>query len=294
MTGRLPSAAKTWCAALAAAAVLACGHASAAQPERIVSIGGSVTEILFALGEQDRIVAVDSTSTYPAPASDKPDVGYMRALTAEGVLSVDPDLVLVQAGSGPPDALALIKAAVPVTEVQDDPSPAGIEAKIWEVGAAVGRATEAEALAADLRDRFAHLKAEVSAIGGGPRRVLFVLSLANGRVMAAGRETSADAMISLAGGINAVSDFTGFKPMVDEAVIAAAPDVIVVMARGEHAATPDEVFTLPAFQATPAAASRSLVTMDGLYLLGLGPRTPDAARDLAAALYPGRIRPATP
>lgn len=111
--------------------------------------------------------------------------------------------------------------------------------------------------------------------------------------MAGGADTSADAAIRLAGGVNAATGFSGFKTMVDEAVIAAAPDVVVVMDRGgDHAVTPDALFALPAFQSTPAARDRALIPMDGLYLIGFGPRAPMAARDLAAALYPGRIQPA--
>ncbi|BBE72353.1 heme/hemin ABC transporter substrate-binding protein [Oharaeibacter diazotrophicus] len=276
-------------AALALAVVAALPAAAA---ERIVSIGGAVTEIAFALGAADRVVAVDSTSTFPAEADGRPDVGYMRQLAAEGVLSVAPDLVLLQAGSGPPDALAVIRAAVKVADVPETPSAAGIGDKIRAVGTALGKSAEAEALAADVAARFAALEREVSAFGER-RRVLFVLSMSGGRIVAGGRDTTADAAIRLAGGINAADGFSGFKPMVDEAVIAAAPDVVVVMNRGDHALAPDDVFALPAFASTPAAAGKALIAMDGLYLLGFGPREPEAVRDLAAALYPGRIAPAT-
>lgn len=278
--------------AAAVALTLLAGGPAAAAPARLVSIGGAVTEILYALGAADRIAAVDSTSTFPAAAADKPDVGYMRALSAEGVLSVQPDLVVAVEGAGPPDAIAVLKAAVPVEEVADTPTPEGVAAKIRRVGAIVGAPAEAEALAGGVAADFAALERETAGIAER-RRVLFVLSLSGGRVMAAGAETSADAMIRLAGGINAATGFSGFKPMVDEAVIAAAPDVVVVMRRGEHATGADELFALPAFQTTPAAQARALVSMDGLYLLGFGPRAPAAARDLAAALYPGRIAPAT-
>nr|WP_244635771.1 ABC transporter substrate-binding protein [Chthonobacter albigriseus] len=268
--------------------------AHAAEPAtRIVSVGGSVTEILYALGAADRIAAVDTTSTYPADAAAKPDVGYMRALSAEGVLSVAPDLILAQQGAGPPDALAVLQASgIAYVAVPDEPSPTGVAAKIKAVGEAVGARPAADVLAADVVAAFDGLAEETRTIPER-KRVLFVLSLANGRITAAGRDTSAAAMIALAGGINAADGFTGFKPMVDEAVIAAAPDVVLVMPRGEHATTADAVFALPAFQSTPAAANRALLSMDGLALLGFGPRAPAAARDLAAALYPGRISPAT-
>ncbi|MET0173033.1 MAG: ABC transporter substrate-binding protein, partial [Agrobacterium vaccinii] len=114
---------------------------------------------------------------------------------------------------------------------------------------------------------------------------------AGGRIMAAGKDTEAAAIIEMAGGINAAQEITGYKPLTDEAVIAAAAYVVLYMQRGNHAEYPDQVFALPAFQSTPAAASKSLISMDGLYLIGFGPRTPAAGRELAAKLYPEIVKP---
>lgn len=120
--------------------------------------------------------------------------------------------------------------------------------------------------------------------------MLFVLSVSNGRLMAGGKDTSADAIIGLAGGANAAGTITGYKPLSDEAVIAAKPDVILQMqAVGDHSVSAEQLFAMPAMQTTPAAANKARVQMDGLLLLGLGPRTPEAARKLAASLYPGAI-----
>ena len=115
---------------------------------------------------------------------------------------------------------------------------------------------------------------------------MFILSTQGGRIMASGTDTAAASMIELAGAVNAVTGFAGYKPITDEAVLAAAPDVLVMMAReGDHNSTEAELFAMPAISVTPAANSRSLVRMDGLYLLGFGPRTADAVTDLHAALY---------
>lgn len=260
--------------------------------QRIVALGGTVTEILYALGAGDRVIARDSTSTYPAQVLEKPDVGYMRALSAEGILSQKPDLILSEDGAGPADVIAILKASdVPMVTVETPPRADAIAKKIKDVGAAVRRDQEAAALARDVDAQLAALDKDVAALTQKKKRVLFVLSMAGGRIMAAGKETEAAAIIALAGGINAADDMTGYKPMTDEAVIAAAPDVVLTMQRGDHAARPEEVFALPAFQATPAAASRALISMDGLYLIGFGPRTPAAGRELAAKLYPQAIKP---
>lgn len=262
------------------------------EAKRIVALGGTVTEILYALGAGDRIVARDSTSSYPADALLKPDVGYMRALSSEGILSQKPDLILSEDGAGPADVIGILKASeVPMVTIDTPPEGRAIAPKIEAVGAAVGLEDKAKVLAAQVDADLAVLAKDVSDVGDKKKRVLFVLSTAGGRIMAAGKDTEAAAIIEMAGGINAAQDITGYKPLTDEAVIAAAPDVVLTMQRGSHAANPDEVFGFPAFQSTPAAASKSLISMDGLYLIGFGPRTPAAGRELAAKLYPGVVKP---
>ncbi|WJR65701.1 ABC transporter substrate-binding protein [Neorhizobium sp. CSC1952] len=281
-------------AAVLAAGLVAGGAAAAdrGNPEakRIVSVGGTITEILYALGAEDRIVARDSTSFYPDAANSKPDVGYMRQLSAEGILGQKPDLILMEEGSGPPPVLEILKASeVPMVVVPTPPKVDAIGQKIRDVGAAVGLSDKAEALAAKTEADLKTLQEDVAKIPGPKKKVLFVLSLSNNRVMAGGADTEAGAVIALAGGVNAAPTINGYKPLADEAVIAAQPDVILSMSRGDHALTPEQVFAMPSMQTTPAAANKALITMDGLLLLGFGPRTPEAARALAADIYPGAI-----
>jgi iron complex transport system substrate-binding protein len=262
---------------------------------RIVSIGGAVTETIYALGLEGRIVGVDTTSLYPPEALKRaPNVGYMRALSAEGILSLKPTWVIAIDGSGPPAALKLVsEAGVPLTMIHDDPSPDGVAAKIETIGKLLEAEDKAVALAQETRARFAlveHMRPQTPR----PPRVLFLLSLQNGRPMVGGRGTAADSIIRLAGGANAADAIEGYKPMTDEGVIAAAPDVILKMNNGNMVGAPDDIFSLPAFAATPAAAKRALIGMDGLYLLGFGPRSPDAVRELMAALYPDLSLPPLP
>lgn len=264
------------------------------EAKRIVSVGGTITEILYDLGAQDRIVARDSTSFYPADANSKPDVGYMRQLSAEGILGQKPDLILMEEGSGPPPVLEILKASeVPMVVIATPPEAGKIGQKIRDIGAAVGLSDKAESLAVKTEDGLKAVAADVAKIseknGGQKKKVLFVLSVANGRLMAGGADTEAGAIIEMAGGVNAAPTINGYKPMSDEAVIAAAPDLILSMSRGDHSITPEQMFALPSMQTTPAAANKALVSMDGLMLLGFGPRTPEAARALAAKIYPGEI-----
>ncbi len=258
-----------------------------ADTSRIVSIGGDVTEILYALKADGKIVAVDSTGKFPADAmKTKKVIGYMRALPAEGVLATNPTIILAAKDAGPPDVVALLKASsVPYVQVPDDQTPAGVAAKIRFIASVVGAQAAGEALATDAEHDYALLAAQRSKITK-PARVLFVLNVVDGRATVAGAHTAADAMIRLAGAQNAAAGFDGYKPLTDEAAIEMAPDAIVTMSHASPTFHSDMVLTVKGLQASPAGQHHRIVEMDGLYLLGFGPRSAHAARDLMAALYP--------
>jgi len=261
---------------------------------RVVSIGGAITEILYALGREDRVVAVDSTSLYPPSAQAKPNVGYMRQLSAEGVLGVNPSLVLASKDAGPKETMAVLASAgVPLVLVPDRYSGEGVLEKIRIVAQAVDAKAQGACLAAAVKRDLDVLAAMRKRIDK-PLRVMFVLSLMNGRPMVSGVDTAANGIIEMAGGVNAIQGYSGYKQINDEAVIAAEPDVVLMMQRsGEHI-TADQVFQLSAFSMTPAASKRAFVSMDGLYLLGFGPRTAQAARELVTALYPALAKGSEP
>jgi iron complex transport system substrate-binding protein len=253
---------------------------------RIVALGGAVTEILYALGLEDQIAGVDLTSTFPARAQAKPNVGYVRALTAEGVLSLAPTLVIAIEGAGPKEAIDVLeKASVPYVVVPDHHDVKDVGGKIRLVADAAGVSDKGKDLAAAVEADLAALDAMRQAITTR-RKAIFVMGMTAGSPVVAGQDTAADVIFRLAGVDNAISETTGYKPASDEAAFAAQADAVVVMAERGHALTPDVVFGRPPFMGTPAARDNRLVSMSGSYLLGFGPRTAHAARDLAAAIYP--------
>jgi iron complex transport system substrate-binding protein len=267
------------------------GVAIVPDPSRLVAVGGSITEIIYALGEEKLLTARDSTSIYPPAALRLPDVGYMRALSPEGVLSVKPSAILALKGSGPKEAVDVLKkTSIPYIEIPDDFENAGILNKIELVGKAIGAEEKAARLAQKVD---AELKSAEALTAGitDRKRVLFILGLQDGKILGSGSATAADGIIKLAGGVNAVEGFAGYRPLSDESIIAAAPDLILMMDRGEgnHADIEAQLFALPAIRSTPAGAERRLVRMSGSYLLGFGPRTAGAIRELAAALYADAI-----
>ncbi|PAQ04048.1 ABC transporter substrate-binding protein [Mesorhizobium mediterraneum] len=274
--------------ALAAETVVdASGRTVATGPAtRILTLGSDVTEIVDALGAGERIIAVDRGSKYPASVAQKPNVGYRRQLSVEGLVGLRPDLILAAEDSGPPEAVEVLKSlAIPVVFVPEDNSPQGIERKITLIAAALrledkGREVSRRVLHA-LRAA-ADLTAKIPA--ERRKKVVFFHGLV--RLSAAGAGTAADAIIRYAGGINPMAVVKGYKPASEEKLVEMAPDVILMMSDGKGGPTAEQVFGTRALSATPAAKTKTLIVLDGAYMIGFGPRTADAIRDLAQALYP--------
>ncbi|TVS13856.1 MAG: hemin ABC transporter substrate-binding protein [Gammaproteobacteria bacterium] len=260
----------------------------AAAPPRIVAIGAAVSETVVALGAADALVAVDNGSRHPASLRNLPQLGYHRALGAEGVLSMQPDHVVTVASAGPPVILRQIEAAgVRVTRIDDPPDPRAVPDKIRAVGEALGRAGEADELAAAVA-------AEIDAVLGSiaqdePIRVLFLLSVRDGAPMASGSDTAAAAMIEAAGAQNALTAFSGYRPLSMEAALRARPDVILVMEQTlERIGGVDALVGMPALRLTPAGRCHCVVAMEGTLLLTFGPRTALAITWLRDALQSSR------
>ncbi len=265
---------------LLASALLVLSMTSAAA-QRLVTLGGEVTETVFALGLGDRVVAVDTSSTWPPEATELPQVGYVRSLAAEGVLAMAPDLVLASADAGPPQVLAKLRAAGVELLVLPGPPPVTNSLQLIET---VARRLEVEVRGAEL---IAEIRHALAALPGSAERpaALAVIGGQGGQLMAAGAGTRADAMLRLAGARNAAAEFHGYRPLSAESLIRLNPAAIVV---------PDHALPLlgglnglrrqPGVAATTAGRTGRLVTMDGLLLLGMGPRLGLAARELATAL----------
>ena len=260
---------------------------------RVVSVGGAITEIVVALGARKGLVAVDTTSRYPlALLKSLPNVGYMRALSAEGILSLKPTLVFVAEDAGPPPQIKLLRVAgVPLIRVPKDPTPSGVVRKFRIVGAALGRTGEAGRLAARFERDMDALAKTIGTVKKKPR-VLFILSVGRGAPLASGLKTAADGIIRLAGGVNAIQGYDRYKPLTPEGAVTSKPDVILVTHRTvKLMGGIDKILARTELRSTPAGRSKRIVAMDGLHMLGFGPRTPSAVKTLAKALHPGLALP---
>lgn len=201
--------------------------------ERIVSVDGALTEIVHGLGIEAQLVGVDTTSQYPPKTvKDLPKVGYKRSLSAEGILALQPDLVLATDDAGPPEVMRQLQAVnVKIEFIPDEPTVPGLHAKVRAVARVLGRVPQGEQLIKRINADLAEARQIVQRVRDKPR-ILFLLHIGSGADMSGGRDTVADAMITLAGGVNVMGQaFTGYKPITSEAVVAAEPEIVLLTRR---------------------------------------------------------------
>lgn len=255
--------------------------------ERIAVAGGSITEILYRLGAQDKIIAVDSTSTYQAADKKYPLLGYVRNISVEGLLSLSPDLLIGENDTGPSKALEQVRAVgLKTVIIEEDGSIPAIKQKIREVGKLVQAEARAEQLIEEIQldiDALKYANNRLQEISATKPKVLFLLTLQNGSPIAAGNHTSAHTTITAAGGNNALKNEKGWIKLSPEAALDLNPDVIVVMNRPD--APLESVAKLAHFKYTKAVKNNAVYSIDGGYLLGFGPRTPQAIVELGTMIH---------
>ncbi len=248
-------------------------------PRRIISLGGDITEIVYALGFGDQVVGTDTTSMHPVAAQSLPQLGYVRALSAEGIASLSPTLVLAAAEAGPPPAIATTrKLGINVLQMQAARSPDGIISKIKSVAAALGATDQGDALIASIAPAMTQLPVRAETAPA----LLFVLQSQGHALMAAGTNTAADAAIQLAGGKNVLADLQGYKPINGAYIASRQIDYVLVMENTlQMIGGVEALKSHPALINSDAIKNGNIIVIDSVALLGFGPRTPDALLTLA-------------
>lgn len=265
--------------------------------ERVIGldIAGSIGATLFGLGAGDRVVGRDSSTTF-AEATHLPVVTSSgHSINSEAVIALRPDLVITDGTVGPTDVvLQLREAGIAVVFVDTDPSLEGISELARQVAAAIGAPEAGEELAARLDAEVAAKVAEIAAIApsaaGDKLRMIFLyLRGSSGIYYLFGEESGADTLIESLGGIDVAGEigWSGMKPMTDEALVAANPDLILVMTDGLASAGGVDglLETKPAIALTRAGQNKRFVDMADGDILSFGPRTSAVLDALARAIY---------
>lgn len=264
-------------------------NAAANNSSRVVSVGTATTETIYALGAGERLVGVDNSSREYLPESKNlPTVGARTVLNAEGILSLKPTLVILNADSGPPQVVEQLRnAGISVLTLTPDYTIETVKAKVQ----IIAKALNLEARGAEINRSIDDEMSEVAKLLEKKQTTPKVLFVGRGPNMPnatmSGAGTTIDEMIKLAGGTNPMSDFTGFREMTDEAVGAAQPDIILMTEKSfERSGGVDGVLKFPGVALTPAGKNRRVIAVSDMYFQGFGPGVGKAVRELAVKFHP--------
>lgn len=255
---------------------------------RIVSLGGGVSETVAALGRGEDIVGTDSTTLFPETLKSLPKVGYFRSFSPEGVVSLKPDLVLASDGVGPQGAVSKLReAGISFIELKDVKTLDDVLSRTLEIGRAIDELEKAKALVDSLGSEFKKLRSEHKNLPSQRLRCLFIYARGAGMMLVGGKNTSADAVMKLAGLRNAAASISEFGSLSAEGMLTFQPDVILIPKRGLQSIGGIEgLLSVPGVAATPAGQAKRVIAMEDSRLLAMGPRTAEVARDLMVAAYP--------
>ncbi|AZE74960.1 Heme ABC transporter, cell surface heme and hemoprotein receptor HmuT [Pseudomonas synxantha] len=285
--------------AIALVASLLVNHGAQASelPQRWVSAGGALSEWVAALGGESKLVGVDTTSQHPESLKALPSIGYQRQLSAEGILSLQPQILVGTEEMGPPPVLAQIRnAGVQVDMFSAQPDLPTLKHNLQHLGMLLGSEAKAHTLFAEYEQALEQQKnwvAKAQATQKAPG-VLLLLGNAGGKPLVAGKDTAADWLLQQAGGRN-LATHTGYKPFSVESLAGLSPDVLVFADRAltGNAARAALFKENPILASTPAAKSGRVFELDPTLLVGgLGPRLPQSLVKLSAGFYPSQVKPA--
>jgi iron complex transport system substrate-binding protein len=252
---------------------------------RVVTLGSSLTEIVYALKAESRLIAVDATSNYPSATKNLIQLPSARSVGIEGILSTKPSLVLTLDTALPETIAALRKFNIPTVVISAKENLENAENKIRFVAQALSLESRGQELIRTYKKDLALAKAKFSSIRTRPK-VMFLYSGSNGRITVSGRDTAADAMIKLAGGINPFQSYTGYAALSQEATLLANPDAILMTNLGFSSVGTEGILKLPGLANTGAGRNQQFIGFEGNYLLGFGPRVGQAVLELMYTLHP--------
>jgi iron complex transport system substrate-binding protein len=277
-------------AALLVAVPLACSREPKAAGERVVGVSKQINEFLYEIGAESVLVARDLTSIYPPAIRTLPSVGYHRALSAEGIISMRPTMLLTDGNLGPDAVVEQVKkVGIPVVVMNPGGTVDSAQALMEQLGDRFGRKDAADSVVAAWNRAMSAALADSTRWAGTPKPRVLVMHFGqlNNSYLALKRGSAADRIITWAGGTNAVDSVGGMMRLTPELIARAAPDVIIATDVGfDRMGSVEKFATLPGVSLTPAARSGRVYRVDETEVMYFGPRTPASIRKLAGWLHP--------
>lgn len=270
----------------AAISIISCGDGHSHEEvtptlQKIVSIGGTITETIYALGEGDQIVGVDLTSTYPEETKKITQLGHSSRLAPESILSTGANLLIgLRKDVSKQLEERLVNSGLKCLILDLEYSKKGTEQLIANLAKHFNKKAVGDSLITALNKDFHKVTAYKEEAS-----VLFIYARGAGTLMVAGKNTAVDAMIGMSGGKNAIQSFEGYKALNAEALVAASPDVILLFDSGLRSLGGDLIKHIPGVALTPAGKSGKIISMDSQLLSGFGPRLGTAVYELGEKIH---------
>jgi iron complex transport system substrate-binding protein len=248
------------------------------QEMRIVTLNGAITEIIAAAGETDKIVGVDVTSNYPQEVQKLPKVGHNMKIQAEGILSLEPTLVLGNEGNIKPEVREQLKQSGVelIMFPEREYSVEGTNKLIKNVCEAIDKPEKSSKI-------ISSIKTDLSKLNNFEEKpkVLFIYARGAGTTMIGGIKTPMNTIIEMAGGKNAITEIEEYQPLTSEALVEANPDAVLLFNSGAGSLNGSAgIVKLPGMKATTAGKNKNFIVMDGALLSNFGPRVGKAALEL--------------
>lgn len=273
----------------ALAALAACAHNDRAAGPRVVAVSKQINEFLYDIHAESVLVARDLTSIYPPAIRSLPSVGYHRALSAEGIISMHPTMLLTDGNVGPDAVLAQVKkVGIPVVVITPGSTPDSAMQLMARLGTMFHHERQADSVIAAWRAGMDSVRADSARYAAGPHARVLVMHMGQlvNDYLAVKRGTPTDRIITWAGGVNAVDSTGGMMRLTPELIAKLAPDVIIATDVGfDRMGSAAKFATLPGVSLTPAAKNGRIHRIDETELMYFSPRTPAAVQKIAGWLH---------
>ena len=249
---------------------------------KIVVAGGSITEIVYFLGMEDKLVGVDITSNFPKEAKKLKSIGYLRNLSIEGILSLSPGLVLAEEDIGPPIIVnQLRKTSIDLRIIKEKNNLNGIHNKIVCISKILNTSLEDNKDYVELQKKLYRVRNLKKINSKKIKKILLILMMRGSSPVVAGKNTSGQGFIEMIGHENSMKNLNGWKPVSSEEIIKKNPDYIIITKRAfKNFSSLDQFLSVPGISSTLAAKKKNIIVKDGMSMLGFGPRTINVALDI--------------
>ena len=249
---------------------------------KIVVAGGSITEIVYFLGMEDKLVGVDITSNFPKEAKKLKSIGYLRNLSIEGILSLSPGLVLAEEDIGPPIIVnQLRKTSIDLRIIKEKNNLNGIHNKIVCISKILNTSLEDNKDYVELQKKLYRVRNLKKINSKKIKKILLILMMRGSSPVVAGKNTSGQGFIEMIGHENSMKNLNGWKPVSSEEIIKKNPDYIIITKRAfKNFSSLDQFLSIPGISSTLAAKKKNIIVKDGMSMLGFGPRTINVALDI--------------